>query len=103
MPEDMSKVELEKPQPHDEQVAKRWLRTKGATPVREEKTGKLLGKIKETIGGKGEAPPEQLVSQAYDLFVEKQDLKDDIVAKQREVMEPAQTSQTLSLDKKREL
>ncbi len=91
----MSNAEQEIPRPREEQVAKRWLRMRGVTPPQRA----------ETVVPKGEAPqsPEQLVSQVYDLFVEKQDLKDDIVVKQRETMEPAQASEPLSLDKKREL
>jgi len=93
MPTDMSNAEQEIPRPREEQVAKRWLKMRGVTPPQ------------EAVGPKGKAPqaPEQLVGQAYDLFVEKQDLKDDIVAKQREVMEPATSSEPLSLDKKKEL
>ena len=37
MPTDMSNAELERPQPREEQVAKRWLRSKGVTPPQEEK------------------------------------------------------------------
>ena len=93
MPTDMSNAEQEIPRPREEQVAKRWLKMRGVTPPQ------------EAVGPKGKAPqaPEQLVGQAYDLFVEKQDLKDDIVAKQREVMEPATSSRALSLEEKRKL
>src|SRR3989344_5664797 len=93
MPTDMSNAEQEIPRPREEQVAKRWLKMRGVTPPQ------------KAVGLKGKAPqaPEQLVGQAYDLFVEKQDLKDDIVAKQREVMEPATFSQPLSLEEKKKL
>lgn len=105
MSTDMSNAEQEIPRPREEQVAKRWLKMRGVTPPQETAPGGLLDKPKEAVGPKGKSPqaPEQLVSQAYDLFVEKQDLKDDIVAKQREVMEPAISSQPLSLEEKRKL
>lgn len=105
MPEDMSNAEIPKPVPHEEQVAKRWLKMRGVTPPQAPGQEGFLDKLKEAVGPKGKNPsaPEQLVSQAYDLFVEKQDLNDDIVAKQREVMEPAEAPQTLSLDEKRKL
>lgn len=101
----MSKAELEKPQLHEEQIAKRWLKAKGVTPPQGEKTKGVVGKVKEAVSSKGETSytPEQLVSQAYDLLVEKQDLNDDIVVKQRETMEPTQSPQSLSLDEKRKL
>ena len=105
MSTDMSNAEQEIPRPREEQVAKRWLKMRGVTPPQEAEPAGFLDKLKEAVGLKGKAPqaPEQLVGQAYDLFVEKQDLKDDIVAKQREVMEPATFSQPLSLEEKKKL
>ena len=105
MPEDRSNAELGKSQVPEEQVAKRWLRTKGVTPPQGEKPSGFLGRLKETVVGKWETlpVPEQLVNQAYDLFAEGQDLKDDIYAKQRETMEPTQTSEPLTLDQKKRL
>jgi len=102
---DISNAEQEIPRPREEQVAKRWLKMRGVTPPQGTEPAGILDKLKEAVGPKGKAPqaPEQLVGQAYDLFVEKQDLKDDIVAKQREVMEPATSSGTLSLEEKRKL
>jgi len=105
MPEDMANAEQEIHAPREEQVAKRWLKMRGVTPPQGTETAEFLDKLKEAVGPKRKAPqaPKQLVAQAYDLFVEKQDLKDDIVAKQREVMEPASSSQALTLEEKRKL
>src|SRR3989344_2208613 len=105
MSTDMSNAEQEIPRSREEQVAKRWLKMRGVTPPQEAEPAGFLDKLKEAVGLKGKAPqaPEQLVGQAYDLFVEKQDIKDDIVAKQRKVMEPATFSQPLSFEEKRKL
>ena len=109
MADDMSAEKLQ-PGAHEQQVAKRWLKSHGINPPepvlpKESPPGGLLDRIKGGFGSEKQTPssnPDQLVSEAYDLFVEKQDLNDNIVTKQREVMEPSVAS-ALTLDQKKEL
>lgn len=109
MAEDMS-AERPVPVPREEQVANRWMRMKGVQKPEEPKPvngGGLFGRVTEAFRKPAETPtlenPNQLVGEAYDLFVEKQALQDDITRKQREVMEPKPTTPALTLDQKREL
>lgn len=99
MAEDMSR---------EEQIAERWMRMKGIQKPKEPKPtkGSLLGKVTEAFRKPAEVSsesPTQLIGEAYDLSVEKQILQDDIVRKQREVMEPKSTAPALTLEQKRDL
>lgn len=99
MAEDMSR---------EEQIAQRWMRMKGIQKPKETKPTRsgLLGKVTEAFRKPVEVSsksPTQLISEAYDLSVEKQILQDDIVRKQREVMEPKVSTPPLELEQKREL
>lgn len=100
MAESMS-AEQPKPTPKQEQIAERWMRMKGVPKPNEPKPaigGGLFSKVTEAFR-KPETPtqnPTQMIGEAYDLFVEKQALQDDIVRKQREVMEPKPTTPPLN-------
>lgn len=102
-------AELGKIAPQAEKVAERWLRMQGIQKTEEQKltsaSGKLLGKVTEALKSKAGATlaenPTQVVNEAYDLLVEKDDLRNDVVAKQREAMEPG-TTNPLTIDQKRE-
>lgn len=98
------------PTPKESQVAERWMRMKGVQRPEEPKpasSGGLFGRVTEAFKRPTETPtlsnPNQLVGEAYDLFVEKQTLQDDITRKQREVMEPNSTTPALTLEQKKEL
>jgi DNA polymerase III delta prime subunit len=83
--------EVGKPAPRDTQVADRWLRMQGVKKPEEAKpAGGFLSKVKEAVKGKATQPesPQQLITEAYDLFVERNDLKDQIFQAQRKLMEP---------------
>lgn len=84
--------EVGKPTPRDTQVADRWLRMQGVKKPEEAKPTE----------GKTTQPenPQQLITEAYDLFVERDDLKSDIVRKQRET-EPQATTKPLTLEERR--
>ncbi len=113
MTDNMANIEQQgKPQP--QQVAERWLKIRGIKRPQE-----------------GQSTPEDktnssatLIQEAYDLFVERQELRDQIVGSERQLMEPKDKNQstfgaiskewdnllsgrvpekTLSLDIKREL
>lgn len=102
---DMS-VEQPTPTPKEAKIAERWMRMKGIQKPEESKPGGggLFGKVTEAFKRPASTEnPTQLVGEAYDLFVEKQALQDDIARRQREVMEPTSTNPTLTLDQKREL
>lgn len=101
-------VENEQSVPRHEAVAQRWMKMQGISRP-------------EAGGSPEEEDSAALVRQAYDLFVERSDLNTDIFRKQRQVMEPNQSSfaavssewsqllegtipsHTLSLESKREL
>lgn len=103
MAEDMS-VEQPRPTPKEGQIAERWMRIKGVHKPEEPKTGGLFGRVTEAFRRPAEvsaASSSQMTGEAYDLFVEKQALQDDIARKQREVMEPK--APALTLDQKKEL
>jgi len=80
---DMSTAELgvTKPQPQD--VAKRWLRARRVQPPIERAADE----------NKNPMNPTTLVQVAYDLFVERQELRDKIVGSERRVMEPESNGQ----------
>ncbi len=89
MADDMTNIE-QSAKPRAQEVAKRWMQIKGVKPPHEEETV-------ETSENNTAA-----IQDAYDLFVEKQELRDQIVGSQRQMMEPA-SEQVLTLDQKREL
>ncbi len=94
--------EVGKPTPRDTQVADRWLRMQGVKKPEETKpTGGFLSKVTEAVKGKATQPenPQQLITEAYDLFVERDDLKSDIVRKQRDT-EPQATTKPLTLEER---
>lgn len=100
-------MSVEQPKPKLDQ-AERWLRVKGVQEPEAPKAAPvgLFGKIKEGFRT-GETNQtrenlEPLLPEAYDLFVEKEDLKHDIVRKQREVMEPKAAAPALTFEQKRE-
>lgn len=106
MAEGGASVEQPKPAPKPEQVVDRWMRIKGIQkPEQPKPSGGLFGKVTEAFK-KPATPtenPTQLVSEAYDLFVEKQALQADIARKQREVMEPKPAAPALTLEQKKDL
>src|ERR1035437_6490586 len=67
-----------KPQP--QKVAERWLRARRIQRPQESKEGVAEG-------------PTPLVDEAYDLFVERQELRDRIVGSERQIMEPSDRNQ----------
>src|ERR1035437_6086614 len=67
-----------KPQPR--KVAERWLRARRIQRPQESKDGVAEG-------------PTPLVDEAYDLFVERQELRDRIVGSERQIMEPSDSNQ----------
>lgn len=88
--------------PKEEKIAQRWLKMRGIKkpePVTESRRGGLLGKVSEFFKSKTGA--DQLVGDAYDLFVEKDELKGNIVRKQRQEIE--EEKPVLSLVQKSEL
>lgn len=81
-------VDQERPMPAPERVAKRWLRIRGIEKPSQDRE-------------KGKVDPSELVNEAYDLFVEREDLRAAIVTKERQVMEEPQ--RPLSLEEKKRL
>lgn len=83
-------VERQELKPREDKVAERFLRKKGIEKPEDPK--------------KDEAPKDlsPLVGEAYDLLVERDELKADIVRKQRELTEPKKTG-TLTLEQKMDL
>lgn len=69
--------------PHPQEVAKRWLKIKGIKPPEDQPSSD-----QNTQPG--------LIQEAYDLFVERQELRDQIVGSQRQLMEPTEKTLTLS-------
>ncbi|MFH1074616.1 MAG: AAA family ATPase, partial [Candidatus Firestonebacteria bacterium] len=113
MTDNMTGIEQQgKPQP--QKVAERWLKIRGIKQPQKEQTAS-----EDKIN-----PSTPLLQEAYDLFAERQELRDQIVGSQRKLMEPKDKNQsafgaiskewdnllsgrtpekTLSLDAKREL
>lgn len=95
--------EVGKPTLRDTQVADRWLRMQGVKKPEEVKpAGGFLSKVTEAVKGKAATPenPQQVITEVYDLFVERDDLKSDIVRKHRET-EPQATAKPLTLDERK--
>ena len=112
MADNMTSIEQAgKPKPQE--VAHRWMKARGIHRPPEDGQNKV-----DAI------EPPTLVSEAYDLFVERQDLRDQVVRSERQMLEPKGTQQStfaavsaewdavlngkaperaLSLDEKREL
>ncbi len=74
-------MRVEQSIPKSDQVAERWLRTQG------------VKKPEKAVTSDSRLISESNVASAYDLFVEKEDLKADIVRRQRGVMEPKKPNQ----------
>jgi MoxR-like ATPase/chorismate mutase len=90
MAEDMAQIETGAPKA--QQIAERWMRTKGIE--------KPQGNESKTESNN----PDSLVGEAYDLFVEKQELQDQVVRSERQMMDPGfKESKSLSLEEKKEL
>ncbi len=83
MADNMSNIEQAgKPQP--QKVAERWLKIRGIRQPHEEQPVQ-----------QGEMNPlTSLIQEAYDLFVERQELRDQIVGSERQMMEPKDKNQT---------
>ena len=83
MADNMSKIE-QAGKPQSQKVAERWLKIRGikqpheAQPVQQ-------GEINS---------PTSLIQEAYDLFVERQELRDQIVGSERRMMEPKDKNQS---------
>jgi len=86
----MTQIETETPKA--QQVAERWMRVKGIE--------KPQGSEPKTESNS----PNSLVGEAYDLFVEKQELQAQVVRCERQMMDPeVKESKALSLEEKKEL
>ena len=82
MAEDMGQIETGAPKA--QQIAERWMRVKGISEPQAEKP--------KTVS----SDPTSLIGEAYDLFVEKQELQAQVVRSERQMMDPPKDKAQLS-------